>query len=113
MYTGGYVNEFEVIMATNNGDIGEVKWTTMLYWILMLLLAIGSIKAQLDDRKLHLEAYQYKYHNGGQHLESYRTMRERITRFGAGGQGAYDSADHSAQLDDEEEEQFFKNDHGH
>ena len=40
-------------------------------------------------------------------------MRERITRFGAGG-GAYDSADHSANLEDEEEEDhLFRNDHGH
>ena len=61
MYTGGYVNEFEVIMATNNGDHGEIKWTTILFWVLMILLAIGSIKAQLDDRHLHLEAYKYKY----------------------------------------------------
>ena len=102
MYTGGYVNEFEVIMATNNGDLGEIKWTTILFWVLMILLAIGSIKAQLDDRHLHLEAYKYKY---AHQKETYRTMRERITRFSAGnGAKDFDSAgDYSANLDEEED----------
>ena len=44
MYTGGYVNEFTVVLATSNGDIGEVKWTMILYWVLMILLALFSIK---------------------------------------------------------------------
>ena len=43
MYTGGYVNEFTVILATNNGDLGEIKWTMILYWILMVLMAISGI----------------------------------------------------------------------
>ncbi len=81
MYTGFYVNEFEVIMATNNGDLGEVKWTVYAYWGLMVILAVVAIKAQLEDRKTHLEAYAYKHHNNAQ-FESYRSMRERITRLG-------------------------------
>jgi len=81
MYTGGYVNEFTVILAGENGDLGEVKWTQMLFWILMVLLAFGSVKAQLDDRKTHLEAYKYKSHDSARY-ENYRSMRERITRLG-------------------------------
>lgn len=50
MYLGGYVNEFEVIMATNNGDLREVKWTVYAYWAFMILFAIVAIKAQLTDR---------------------------------------------------------------
>lgn len=50
MFTGGYVNEFTVVLATSNGDIGEIKWTQILFWILMILLALGSINAQLKDR---------------------------------------------------------------
>ena len=45
MYTGYYVNEFEVIMATNNGDLGEVKWSVYAYWGLMIILAVVAIKA--------------------------------------------------------------------
>lgn len=45
MYTGGYVNEFTVLMATNNGDLGDVEWTVYLFWILMGFLIIGSINA--------------------------------------------------------------------
>lgn len=45
MYTGGYVNEFTVFMATNNGDLGDVEWTNYLFWILMAALVIGSINA--------------------------------------------------------------------
>jgi len=81
MYTGGYVNEFTVVLASNNGDLGEVRWTQMLFWILMILLAVGSIKAQLDDRRTHLEAYKYKSHDNAR-SENYRSMRDRITRRG-------------------------------
>ena len=62
MYTGGYVNEFTIIMATNNGDLGEIKWTMILFWVIMVIFAMSSINAQLKDRRQHLEAYQYKFH---------------------------------------------------
>ena len=75
MYLGGYVNEFEVIMATNNGDLREVKWTVYAYWAFMILFAIVAIKAQLTDRQSHLEAYQYKQHSNAQ-FDSYQKMRE-------------------------------------
>ena len=105
MYAGGYVNEFDVVMASNNGDIGEVRWTVWLYWVCMVLLLLISIKAQFEDRKTHLEAYQYKFHNNAR-FENYRSMRERITRLG-GRPNDYDSAtDNSHYLDNEEEQPF-------
>jgi hypothetical protein len=63
MYVGGYVNEFEVIMATNNGDLSEVKWSVYAYWAIIFIMAVVAIKAQLDDRTTHLEAYAYKNHS--------------------------------------------------
>ena len=51
MYTGGYVNEIEVLMASSNGDIGQVRWTTFLFWALMVITAFSGIKAQLANRK--------------------------------------------------------------
>lgn len=47
----------------------------------MVILAFGSISAQLKDRTQHLEAYAYKKNNHAQ-FENYRSMRERITRLG-------------------------------
>ena len=102
MLTGGYVNEFTVILATNNGDIGEIKWTVILFWILMILLAIGSINAQLKDRTQHLEAYAYKKNSHAQ-FENYRSMRERITRLGGSKDQDYPS-DYSAQRLDQQED---------
>jgi len=82
MYLGGYVNEFEVIMATNNGDLREVKWTVYAYWAFMILFAIVAVKAQLTDRKSHLEAYTYKQ-RADSSLATYHSMRESITRLPA------------------------------
>ena len=95
MYTGGYVNEFTVVLATTNGDIGDIKWTMILYWVLMVLLALISINAQLKDRRLNLEAYAYKKNSHAQ-FENYRSMRERITRLGGHRENEYPS-DYSAQ----------------
>lgn len=47
LYAGGYVDEFTVILTSGNGDLGEVKWTVILYWALMGLLALASIHSQL------------------------------------------------------------------
>ena len=63
MYTGGYVNEFTVVLASQGGDINEIRWTMWLFWILMALCAIGSIQMQLNDRATNLNAYKYKHHN--------------------------------------------------
>lgn len=57
MYTGGYVNEIEVLMASSNGDIGQVRWTTFLFWALMVITAFSGIKAQLANRKETIEAF--------------------------------------------------------
>ena len=81
MYTGGYVNEFEIVMASENGDLGEVRWTMYLYWVLMILMAIASIKMQLEDRQVRLNAFKYgslKGPSAGPAKESldFRTMRE-------------------------------------
>jgi hypothetical protein len=101
MYTGGYVDEFTVILATSNGDLSELKWAMYLYWILMVLMAMGSIWAQLKDRREHLEAYAYKFHANTQ-FETYRSMRERITRFSGNSQNqGYSSADNSHGDEDE------------
>ena len=83
MYFGGYVNEFTVVLATQNGDLGEIRWTMFLYWAFMILLAAISIHAQLKDRAEHLEAYSYKK-NLHANYQSYRHMSERIHRMGAG-----------------------------
>lgn len=57
MYTGGYVNEFEVLMASENGDISQVRWTTFLFWALMIIMAIVGIKAQLGMRTDTIDAF--------------------------------------------------------
>jgi len=57
------VDEFTVVFATQNGDIGEVRWTVYLYWGLMVIAAGASIFLQFRDRKQHLEAYAYKFHS--------------------------------------------------
>ena len=93
MYTGGYVNEFTLFLASQNGDITEVKWTMYVYWALMIIMAFGSINAQLSDRNQHLEAYTYKKNQHAQ-FENYRSMRERISRMG-GARDEYPS-DYSA-----------------
>ena len=56
------MDEFTVVLATQNGDIGEVRWTVYLYWALVVIAAGASIFLQYKDRKLHLEAYSYKFH---------------------------------------------------
>lgn len=43
MYTGGYVNEFEVYMASSNGDISEIRRMTFMFWGIMAVLALVGI----------------------------------------------------------------------
>ena len=44
LFSGGYVNEFEVLLASENGDISEVRWTMWLFWSAMLIVAIAGSK---------------------------------------------------------------------
>ena len=79
----------------------------ILYWVLMILLALISIKTQLNDRTLNLEAYAYKRNSHAQ-FENYRSMRERITRLGGHRENNEYPSDYSAQRldqDDEDEDQ--------
>jgi len=62
MYAGGFINEFEIIMATNNGEIGELSFLMCIYIGLILLIACCSMSAQMKDRSRHLEMYAYKGH---------------------------------------------------
>ena len=79
MYSGSYINEFEIIMASSNGQLSEVGTLMYVYWFVMVLLAFFSIRGQLRDRQLHLEAYAYKG-NIATSLTSYRNMREKFTK---------------------------------
>ena len=74
MYAGGFINEFEIVMATNNGEIGEL--TTMMYIYIGLILLIGfcGMRGQIKDRAHHLEMYSYKGHFNTQYTD-YKTMR--------------------------------------
>ena len=81
MFTGGYVDEYTIILASQNSELGDVQWTQIFFWVLMGLLALVSVNMQLKDRSSHLEAYAYKKNNHAQ-FENYRSMRERITRLG-------------------------------
>jgi hypothetical protein len=98
------VDEFTVVMATQNGDIAEVPWTVYLFWALMVILAGASIRSQFKDRKEHLEAYSYKFHANTQ-FETYKSMRERVTRFSGAPNGDYDSNNESHQMDGDEDEE--------
>ena len=70
------MDEFTVVLATQNGDIGEVRWTVYLYWALVVIAAGASIFLQYKDRKQHLEAYAYKFRSN----TSYKSMSDRILR---------------------------------
>ena len=79
MFTGGYVNEVEVIMATQNGDIYQIRWTTFLFWALMIIIALVAINVQLSNRSTALDAFQYKF-RGGVPPQNYDNIRERAQR---------------------------------
>ena len=81
MYTGGYVNEFEVILAAGNGDLGQVRWTTFIFWALMIIIALVAIKVQLDNRTQALDAFQYKFRGPAQQL-NYDSIRDRAQKLG-------------------------------
>ena len=76
MYTGGYVNEFEVIMASSNGDLGEVRWTTFLFWAFMIITALAGIKTQLANRTETIDAFnELNFKGRGGQPSSYDMIR--------------------------------------
>ena len=62
MYAGGFINEFELVIATKNGEIGQVSVMMWIYIAFILLIAIFGMLGQISDRKRHLEMYSYKGH---------------------------------------------------
>ena len=83
LYTGGYVNEFEVIMASTNGDIGEVRWTTFVFWALMIIIAFSGIKAQLANRSETIEAFnELNFKHRSNIPSSYDMIRKESERAG-------------------------------
>ena len=88
MYTGGYVNEFEVIMAAGNGDISQVRGWTFFFWALMIIIALVAIKVQLDNRSTNLDAFQYKARSDGQRM-NYDMIMNRAQKGGRDSENAY------------------------
>jgi len=62
MYAGGFINEFELVMATNNGEINELTVMMWIYISAILLIGFCGMRAQIKDRSHHLEMYSYKGH---------------------------------------------------
>jgi len=62
MYAGGFINEFELVMATNNGEINELTVMMWIYISAILLIGFCGMRAQIKDRAHHLEMYSYKGH---------------------------------------------------
>jgi len=89
MYAGGFVNEFEIIMATNNGEISELSGMMWVYVALIVLIAWAGMRGQIKDRAHHLEMYSYKGHFNTQYTD-YKTMRAKYSGRRAGG-NAYSS----------------------
>merc|ERR1712110_486749 len=54
-YAGGFINEFELVMATNNGEIGELGTMMWIYIGLILLIGICGMRGQIKVRAHHLE----------------------------------------------------------
>ena len=84
MYAGGFINEFEIVMATNNGEIGELTTMMYIYLGLIVVIAIAGMRGQLKDRQHHLEMYSYKGHFNTQYTD-YKTMRQKYSGRAAGG----------------------------
>ena len=83
MYTGGYVNEFEVIMASSNGDISEVRFTTFVFWAIMIIVAFSGIKSQLANRSETIDAFnELNFKHRGNVPSSYDMIRKESERAG-------------------------------
>ena len=70
-----------MILAAGNGDLGQVRWTTFIFWALMIIIALVAIKVQLDNRSQALDAFQYKFRGPAQQL-NYDNIRDRAQKLG-------------------------------
>ena len=95
-YTGGYVDELTLILASQNSDLSELKWTMILFWILMGLMALASINIQFKSRAEHLKSGIL---NTASQNDSIDAMRERYQRFG----NRFDDSDVNKYSDDDQE----------
>lgn len=105
MYAGGFVNEFEIIMATNNGEISELSGMMWVYIALIVLIAWAGMRGQIKDRAHHLEMYSYKGHFNTQYTD-YKTMRAKYSGRNAGGHayGSFRDDSHAEYSGDDNEE---------
>ena len=62
MYSGGFINEFELVLAIKNGEIRLVPTMMYVFIAIILIIAIFAMLAQISDRRHHLEMYRYKGH---------------------------------------------------
>ena len=88
MYAGGFINEFEIVMATNNGEIGELTIMMWIYISAILLIAFCGMRNQIKDRAHHLEMYSYKGHFNTRYTD-YKTMRAKYTGRGGHNHGSF------------------------
>ena len=88
MYAGGFINEFEIVMATNNGEIGELTIMMWIYISAILLIAFCGMRNQIKDRAHHLEMYSYKGHFNTQYTD-YKTMRAKYSGKGGHNYGSF------------------------
>ena len=108
MYAGGFVNEFEIVMATNNGELGELSGMMWVYVILIILIAWAGMRGQIKDRAHHLEMYSYKGHFNTQYTD-YKTMRAKYSGRAAGGHNYGSFKDDSGpEYSDDNEESHLK-----
>lgn len=78
MYAGGFHSEYHIFLSAKEQESDQVGWRTWVYFAAIVLAAVGSIVAQIQDRKRHLDAYKYKSRFSP--YESYQQMRERYQR---------------------------------
>ena len=45
MYAGGFINELELVMATNNGEINELTGMMWIYIAAILLIGFSGMRA--------------------------------------------------------------------
>jgi len=105
MYAGGFINEFEIVMATNNGEIGELSVMMYIYLGLIVMIAWCGMRGQIKDRAHHLEMYSYKGHFNTQYTD-YKTMRQKYSGRAAGGHnyGSFRDGNGSGDADSDADE---------
>ena len=100
MYAGGFINEFEIVMATNNGEIGELTIMMWIYISAILLIAFCGMRNQIKDRAHHLEMYSYKGHFNTQYTD-YKTMRAKYSGKGGHNYGSFQN-ESAGEMSDED-----------